>query len=351
MAEENDNEETIPQPKPFPPDLVEDLESKTVAHEVRDYLWGKGPVDYENVSAHMKRELVSRFVGFEMPDLPPQNFWRVRILADLYNLQEHLNFIQDLLKKQEAEPKELDRSIAGTIILDEIGDEAQKNFAAQYYEYLISHRFANEKFAELIECLAVLGNRVSPNPLRTRMEREIKTLSAREGGEPEAGVEKRYLEDLADNEFYFIEESNKSRQRISEIARVNERLLELIRVYLQLTEDPGTESFALWTQQQIRRIAETAGNDRVIEAFRFIIKSLREMKPDDEIFCKVRSYNAIEFFLGKLSEEEETVMKKYRKKQTDPLHYHPVPLHIDDPAEQEEEIEEEEDETENPDEI
>ena len=65
MANVYDNDEVAPQPKPFPPEMVEDPESKTVGHQVRDYLWGKGPVDYENVSAQMKRELVLKSVEFE----------------------------------------------------------------------------------------------------------------------------------------------------------------------------------------------------------------------------------------------------------------------------------------------
>lgn len=344
MADEN-NRELPPQPKPIPPDMTPDPESKTVGNAVRDYLWGKGPIGYQNVSAHLNRDLVSRFVGFEMPDLPPQYFWRLRIIADLYNLKEHLDFIQSVLKKQEAKPVELDRSIACAIILEEIGDEGQKSFAAQYYDYLVSHSLANRKFAELIKCLAVFGRRVSPNPLRSRMEQEVKTLSGRAASEPEAGTEKRAVEDLLLNEFFFIEEANKSRDRISAIADGNMRLLELIRAYLQLTDDAGADYFNLWTQQQIRRTAEAEGNEKVIEAFRFVVKSV------DEIFCKVRAYNAIEFFLGSLTPEEESFMNKHRQKQIDPLRYMPVPILIEEPeAESEEEEEAEEEKTENEDE-
>lgn len=344
MANIYDNDEVAPQPRPFPPEMVEDIESKTVGHEVRDYLWGRGPISYENVSAQMKREIVLRFVQFEMRDLPPQYFWRVRIIADLYNLTEILNFIQGMLNKQETEPVLLDRSIAGTIMLEEIGDETRKKNAAQYYEYLVSHRFANEKFVELIECLATFGNEVSPEPLRARMEQEVKSLAAK--GEGEAGVEKRFIEGLADNEFFFIEEANKSRERISKIGSTNERLLELIKAYLHLTEDDGGDYFFLWTHQQIRRTAEADGSEKVIEAFRFTVNNLDKMKSADKNFCKVRSFNAIEFFGGKLNADEAEFMNKNRHKQIDPLRLIVIPMHIEDPPDEAEDFEDEE-ETEN----
>lgn len=347
MANIYDNDEVAPQPKPFPPEMVEDAESKTVAHEVRDYLWGRGPLSYENVSAQMKRDLVLKFVEFEVRDLPPQYFGRVRIIADLYNLKEILKFVQSVLNKQESEPILLDRSIAGTIMLEEIGDEGQKKYAEQYYEYLVSHRFANEKVGELIQCLAVFGNEVSPKSLRTKIEQEVMSLSAREAGEPEAGTEKRYIEELADNEFFFIEEANQSRERISKISSQNERLIELIKAYLHLTDDGGGEYFFLWTQQQIRRIAEAEGREKVIEAFRYMVGKLGKMEAADEKFCKIRSYNAIEFFEGKLTAEEEEFMNKNRHRQIDPLRYLPVPLYIEDPVE--EEFEDEETEMENED--
>jgi hypothetical protein len=341
MANVYDNDDVAPQPKPFPPEMVEDLESKTVGHEVRDYLWGRGPLSYENTSAQMKRELVLKFVEFEISDLPPNYFWRVRVLADFYNLNEILKTIQGMLDKLESEPILLDRSIAGTIMLEEIGDEGQKKTAAQYYDYLISHRFANEKFAELIECLATFGNEVNPQPLLSRIEQEVKSLAAREAGEPEAGTEKRYIEGLADNEFFIIEEANKARARVSNIGSTDERLFELIKAYLHLTEDDGGDYFFLWTHQQIRRIAETEGNEKVIEAFRLTVSKLDKMPAADKNFCKVRSLNAIEFFGGKLKADEAEFMNKNRQKQIDVLRFIDVPYHIEDPVE-EEEIEDEE---------
>ena len=344
MANQYDNDEVAPQPKPFPPEMVEDIESETVGHEVRDYLWGRGPISYENTSAQMKREFVLKFVEFEMRDLPPQNFWRVRIIADLYNLTEILKTVQGMLGKQESEPVMLDRSIAATIMLEEIGDETQKKNAAQYYEHLVSHRLANEKLAELIECLATFGNEISPKSLRARMEQEVKNLAAQ--GEGEAGMEKRFIEGLADNEFFFIEEANKARERISKIGSADERLNELIKAYLHLTEDDGGDYFFLWTHQQIRRTAEAEGKEKVIEAFRLIVNSLDKMEAADKKFCKTRAFNAIEFFGVKLNAEEEEFMNKNRNRQIDPLRLIVVPLHIEDPPDEEEDFEDEE-ETEN----
>src|SRR5687768_15937297 len=280
---ENDNEDREYTPKPFPDELVENPEIETVAHQVREYLWGKGPVEHANVSAHMKRDLVSKCVEFEMPDLPPQMFWRVRILADLYALREHLGYIESLLNRQETEPVDLDRSIACTIILAEIGDEGGKERAVQYYEYLVTHRFAGEKFEELIQCLGVLGNRVSPGSLQKRIDQEAKSLAAREAQDPDAGVRKRNILGIADNEIFFIEESNKSRRRISEIAP-ERRLKELIYAYLTLTDDGGAEYFDLWTQQQIRRTAEDGGNDPVVDAFRAAIGDLDKLGARDKNF-------------------------------------------------------------------
>lgn len=340
---EDETEETLPQPRPFPKEMVEDAESKAVGHQIRDYLWGKGPVEHENVSAHLRRDLVSRFVGFEMPDLPPQNFWRIRILADLYNLKEYLGNISTYVNGGEATPEELDRSIACTIVLEEIGDEAFKQRALQFYEGLTRNRFANERVEELIQCLAVFGDRASAEPLRKRIEQEVKSLSQREKAEPDAGVERRFIEGVADNELFFVEEANKARKRIDAIESADRRLIELILAYLEITDDGGAEYFTLWVQQQLRRAAEADGTEKVVRAFRHVVSNLSKLGAKDVRFCKIRAYNAIEYFLGKLTSDEEVFMSKNREKQTDPLRYMPIGPVWEQPEEPEP-VDEDEDE-------
>ena len=341
MAEENDNDDVVPQPKPYPKELVDEPEKKEVAHQVRDYLWGKGPIDYSIVTSHMKRDLVSQFVRFEISDLPPQYFWRVRILADLYHLTELLNYFQQMLDRREQKPVDLDKSIANTIILNEIGDEGQKEQAVQYYEYLTSHQFANQKFRELIKCLASLGEIAKPNSLRSRMDSEIKALASREASDPEADIERREVEDIVGNEFFFIEESNNSRTRILGIADVRQRLQALIEAYLQLSEDGGGEFFDLWVQQQLRRISEAEGDKLVIDAFRATAKDASKLARGDKNYCLVRCYNAIEYFRGELNEDEKAFMKKKGDIQVDPLRFMPLPKHIDPLGDADEEEEEE----------
>jgi len=341
MAEEPENQENLPQPEPFPDRLTEDPETKIVAHQVREYLWGKGPYEHRNVSAQMKRDAVLLSVDFEMPSLPPASFWRVRVLADLYYLRDLLPKFSSYLNRQESGPNDLDRTIANTIILSEIGDESYKNTALQYYNYLVGHPHANEKFAELIECLAVLGNRAQPTPLKTRMEHETRSLGGRVSAEPEQGAEKRAIEDLANNEFFYIEESNNSRQRINAISDTDKRLRELIKVYLLQTDDGGGEYFELWVQQQIRRIAEATGNAHVIEALRAVLTAMGGGGEVGTKFCRIRTFNAIEFFIGQLTADEASFMEKNRKNQIDPLRYIPVGAHYE-PVETEEDGEDEE---------
>jgi hypothetical protein len=344
MAETEDNEKEYT-PKPFPPEMVADVESHTVAHQVRDYLWGKGPVEHASVSSHMKRDLALKCVNFEMPDLPPQNFWRVRILADLYNLQEILDYLESLLNRQETETVDLDRSIASTITLEEIGGPAQKERALQYYEYLVSHRHAGKKVPELIDCLAALGTRARADSLMKRIDQEVKALSSREGTDPEAGVRKRDILGIADNELFFVEESNQSRARVNQLAEDN-RLSELVRCYLLLTDDGGAEYFDLWVQQQLRRIAEANGTEPVVAAFRAAISDLGKRGAWDVNFCKIRGYNAVEYFLGTLTPEEAEFMEKHLGKQLDPLRLIEVPLLLEPPDDPEPPEEDEDDEEE-----
>lgn len=329
MAEENYDDENIAEPQPFPPEMVNTPQSKTVAMKVREYLWSMEPVNYGDVSAQMDRELVSRFVGFEMPGLPPERFRRVRILADLYNLVENLEYIELLLNKSESTPSEVVRSVYCAIILREIGNENQKKIAAQYYEYLVRHPKAETKLDTLVEALAALGNDVGPNSLISRMEREARSLAAKEPVEPEAGPEARYIAGLLDNEFFIINGSNKARERFSRIASIDERLTELIRAYLLLTDDEGGEYFALWNHQQIRRIAESEGNEKVVEAFRSVLSSLGRLDAEDELFCRIRAYNAIEFFHGEPTESEAELLERSRDRQVDPLQVIPVEPYVE----------------------
>jgi hypothetical protein len=338
MANELENDDFEAQPRAFPKEMMADLDSQTVGHQVRDYLWGKGPIDYEIVAGSLDRRLVLKFVEFEMQDLPPQNFWRVRILADLYALRELLTPIGRFLNRDEKDAVALDRSIAGTIIFKEIGDESHSAVASEYYDYLVSNQFAGEKIAELLNCLAAFGNEKESESLKKRADREVRSLSTREAGEPEAGIEKRYLEDLANNEFFLIDESNKSRSRIDAIEPAGERLDELIRAYLCLTEDDGAEYFQIWNHQQIRRYAENNGRDSVILSFRKVLGEIKDLPAGDRKFCRIRSLNAIEFFGGKLTDDEFAFLEKNRVKQLDPIHLIEVPPHFDDPEPFEEEI-------------
>ena len=327
MVDDDNNGELTPQPKPFPPELLVGYENEAVAHAVRDCLWGKGPIDYGVVSGNMNGDLVSRFVAFELENLPPQNYWRVRILADLYNLVELLELFESFLNGKEDTPEELNRSIACTTILKEIGGPEHQERAVKYYEYLVAHRFAIANFEELIRCLAALGPSVTPDSLRARMEKQVSAYAMVEQSDPEAGVEKRWIEDLLNNEFFFIDEANTARQRISAIADPDVRLLEEIRAYFELTDDGGAQYIDLWIQQQIRRTADNFGREKVIEFLRRASRSPEAETP----FVKVRCANAIEFFLGKLVPEEAEFMVKNRKIQIDPLRFMPLPPHMEDP--------------------
>ncbi len=338
----NENEEFDLQPRPFPKDMVADIESNTVAHQIRDYLWGKGPVDYENVSGSLDRRLVLRFVDFELQDLPPDKYWRARILADLYALRELLpTFVRGV--DGDVNSETIERAIVSTIILREIGDAQMIEKAGRSYDRLVGHPDAGDKIEELLQCLAAFGNEKTDETLKKRIDAEASSLTSREASEPEAGVERRFLEDLANNELFFIHESNRSKARIDRIQPDSARLEELIRAYLTLTDDDGAEYFQLWTHQQIRRHAEKSGRDGVIDAFRKIFGEVKSLPGADLKFCRIRTLNAIEFFGGVLGDDDKVFLDKNRVKQLDPLHLITVPQHIDEPEEiVEEEIDAEE---------
>lgn len=351
MANENEIDDFSPQPEPFPKDLVADPESRTIANHVRDYLWGKGPVDYENVSAHMKRSQVLRCIEFECRALPPMFYWRVRILADLYGLRELLGPLSEKLRRAEAEPDDLDRSIATTIMMRELGDPQMTVGAASYYEYLVGHQHSGQKVQEMIHCLAAFGPDLRPDSLRSRIDREVRGLAQREAGEPELGAERRHIEELALNQLFFVNESNRSRARIDAITPSDARLMELIKAYLYLTEDDGGEYFELWVHQQIRRVSEAEGNETVVRAFREILSQLDRFSGADKKFCRVRCLKAIDAFEGKLDEAETEFLAKSRYSQLDPLQRITIPIDYEDPddhgdgpkgAEEDEEDDEEE---------
>ncbi len=344
MAEENQKDnETIPEPKPFPPELTESGEAESVGHMVREYIWGKGPVDHMSVSGNLNREWVSKFVEFELDGLPSRYYWRVRILADLYNLSEILPNLQMVLNRKEAEPDDLDRSLATSVMLEEIGDEANKERARSYFPYLVAHKMAEDKYPEMINCLAAFGNSVEMDPLKSRMEKDSAALIAKDDTDPDSGTKGRDIEDLVGNEFFFIEEANEARERIDGIKDPGARLTELINAYFELTDDGGAEYFSLWTQQQIRRAAEADGAETVISALRAALKQINKFKEADEEFCKIRCFNAIEYFNGKLGSEESVFMAKNGHKQKDPLRFIPLEFHFGEPDDEVEEDDELED--------
>ena len=321
-------------PRPLPASAIAGPEEAVVQRAIRVYIWGAAPLDYSRVTRQFRRDLVEKFVRFELDGLPAARFWRVRILADLYYLAELVPGLRMLMNHRESTSAESERSVVCTIILEEVGDQQAREYAAQYYEHLVARPRARPE--ALLKCLGVLGDAVSPDSLKSRMGHDIDVLQHEEASDAEAGVERRALEEILDNDFYLIAQANLAHRRVAAMAGSEQRLRELIRIYLELTDDGGADYLACWTQRVIRRFADINGPVPTIAAFRAVAQSLGELPEEDRIFAAVRCCNAIEFFGGQLEPAETTFMRRHRGRQRDPLSYVPPPATWEESREPEE---------------
>jgi len=318
-------DDTEPAPRTPPPGFVAGPGEKLVHEIVRNYIWGKGQLEHAAVTSQLNRDMVAKFVLFELDGLPASRYWRVRILADLYHLVELLGTFEGLIDLKHGGRASLERSVACTIILYETGEKPYRTRADEDYQGLVAHAEAELILEELTECLGVLGPGTSPDSLQRRFVARMQQLAQRAAADPEAGVELRALEEVRDNEFFLIQESNKARQRLAGFTDPEQLLNELIRVYLDLTDDCGARYLSLWTTRTLRRLA--AGRTAsVTAAFRRNAAAAAEFSREDSIFCCVRCYNAIEFFGGFLDGAEAAFMAKHRRNQRDVLAL--VPIHI-----------------------
>jgi hypothetical protein len=325
MPDNFDSGAAEPTPRTPPPGFVAGPAEDLVFENVRGTIWGKGPVEHANVTAQLNRKLVAKFVAFEMNGLPAARFWRVRILADLYYLTELLGTVEGLIDRNGSGPESLERSVVCTIILYEVGDQAGRARALEYYQGLVANAGAGAVLEALTECLGVVGLGVPPEPLQRRFGIRMQQLAERAAADPDSGMEMRALEGVLENEFFLIRASNMARQRLGAFTEPAPLINELIRVYLDLTDDLGAQYLSLWVTRTLRRLA---GQDAatVIAGLRHNAAAAASFPAEDSIFCRVRCYNAIEFFGGFLDAAETAFMAKHRNNQRDVLA--PVPIHL-----------------------
>ncbi len=280
------------------------------------FLFGREPKDVGIAPQGLDRDKVLAYLQerLEKP-IEPTPVWRVRLVADAYELRELVPAFDKLLGTAPEKPDEYSKGIALVTAKAEVGDAKQRTEANDYYENtLVMHREACRYFPKLIVLYAALGPESSSQSLRKSIERELKRLEPRIEKDYESRIRYLELEALQNNDVPEAEESHKTKGNLLKLRDVRQRVRSLAEIYLGV--ENGGPYLDSWSVRHLRRAAREAGLPAMAEEIREVLNRI-DIKALDELEKEVvrrRALRAIDYFDGPLDPKERRFVEKTKTK-------------------------------------
>jgi hypothetical protein len=259
---------------------------------------------------------------------------QVEKAVDFYDAQEAGETLRTLLDRREVDQEDLRRSLVFTRTLAKAGTPADRDFAKDYYLYLVRRGDSLPLLEDLVSLCEALGPGDNANPLHERIAERIKILESKPVGDSAAQWELAKLQELDSLTLTRAEKANTVKSGLLKDANRVRRLDELVRTYLGL-EGPYPEVLQPWAARQLRRevwaaqppeqVTRTDDRTRreeVIQAFARAAASLpqdSQLSDEEKTFGRVRALRAMAFFGGKLSEKDRQFLKAHGPGQVDVL--------------------------------
>ncbi len=301
MSEENINQENTPSAEPVSIPALERFIFKP--DEFSDSIVPRG-LDAAQV-ANFLIEKIDKTASLEV-------FIQVEKVADFYDPTEVVEKFRQFLDKKESGSEEVRRSIVITRIIAILGKPEDIEFARFYYKHLVSKIDTINDFEEIIFLHEDLNLGNNSGELRQKLQAKLASL-----------------------------EQKKAPDNILQIGDRKKRLEEEIKTYV--TNNYGfigllqpwsarrirRETWGAQPAEQIKRTESVSLKEDVVKSLRSVLEKANELpdldgeEPDldgeEKEAVNLRLLRAIKFFKGKLTFEEEGVLRHNRGKQVDIL--------------------------------
>lgn len=261
-------------------------------------------------------------------------FIQVEKAANFYDTNEVVGKFKSFLDRSESNEEEILRSIVIARIVARLGDKEDVGFAKQYYNHLIQKVNSDKEFEELISLHEALGLGEDSKVLKQKIQDKITELEGKKDADYEAELDYlRFAETISDM-LMRAEKVQEIKDKILRISDRKKRIHEEIKAYLTI-EPSFIEFLQPWAARRIRQ--ETWGlkfaeqqfrNDKqpykkeIAKAFRDFLGEMDKfpnLQKEEKEAIKLRILRAIKFFDGKISEEEEYLLKLNKDEQMDTL--------------------------------
>ncbi len=317
---------------PKPPD---DYQDKNEAKALLDRFVNGGR--YERLTGLPKRAdpaVVDEFLQkvLDSSEIKDGQLARAGELMRFYDLRAGAKQIAARLDRKEKDLPLFERSMSAVAILGDLGDDALQDQAAQYYQYLSSHRFADQFYGRLIDLFFHLPAAADPKSISEPIEARVKSLEPRIESDQDAAVAYYALKDLLDDRLPTVLKAKQRKHAIVKTPDTPRRRLDLARWYLGLERNAFVDLRA-WAMMTLQRECNAGKPEELAERFSHSLDmimseaSRRHLAGGDVDDLKIyvtSCARAVEFYGGTLSEKQAAYAKEHMKKdQSDILYWEP----------------------------
>lgn len=242
-------------------------------------------------------------------------------VIDHYDVQEVSGYL--LKQLDAAEPAQ---SAVLIRIIARLGSQEERRQVQDRYRRLVEVADSTDLLEALTGVLEALGGDAASEPLLQAAQRRLRRLRPQLARDPSLKHEIRKLEDLIDMRIPDTVAANRRKLEVLAIQPRQDRLQKEISIYLGLA--PGTHGGVLpawavrqlrrevWADEppeQIRRADHPARRAELAASFRAMLPDVRTHPQEQEQarqFQEIRCLQAIEYFGGTLSPEEQALLER-----------------------------------------
>lgn len=327
MSEEN----TVDQNPPVP----ESTPDPATTSKLKEFIFEPDEFTNTIVPRQMDPVKVAEFLVDKVKkDTKLESFVQVERVADFYDTFEVVEPFMKFLERKESGSEAVQRSSVIAKIIAILGDAKDREFATEYYKFLVQKIETQEDFDYLIDLHMSLGLGAATGEIRKKFEEMLAARKPKSESDQQGRVAFLDFQANVNRKISGAEQIQPMKDKVLTISDRKQRIEEEVKMYLRPMSgyDDYLRPFAVrrikretWAPQpadQVKRNVQEPLKEDVIHAFRSILGRLGEfqsLRDGEKEALTLRSLRAIKFFGGKLSEQEEGLLRSEKGRQVDVL--------------------------------
>ncbi|MCI0364861.1 MAG: hypothetical protein L0Y44_02365 [Phycisphaerales bacterium] len=264
---------------------------------------------------------------------PDELLKRMQHIVQFYDLYEAAEYLKSFLKRREVNQVDWNRSALCTATLARVGRGPDRDFARDYYRYMLQNSNSYDRLNPLLEPLEALGPDEPVDGLRDAAKRRLAALTPERDKVWASGQEARKLESLIQNDVKRIQDFNVLKGRATGLPDRAARVQTYAKIYVGLDAPGGgtTPYLCDWAELMLRREAHWPTRrpdskaklpvppvEEQLQSRKLAADTLVAVLPevdrsgiDDEwkTFHRIRCLNAIVFFGGSLTDQQNSELR------------------------------------------